>query len=414
MSPGRIVVVGGGTAGCVTVSRLAAICDSEIVLVEPGAPSTHDDVPRFFDVLADASLQRIEEVSLTKGSPLVPYLQASALGGGSAINGMLLSGDAPPVASGLVSRVTTSQMGRMGEALVSSGGEAARLWWNEGRWNPGRAAMHLCDEGRVQWVRAIAEGVSFDGDRATGVVTDEGEIEADAVIMCAGALATPAIALRSGAGSMNPMIGLGLQDHPSVTFAVPLDGSNPASFDVTAVKRGRTSSGASFLVVAHERASMFESEYGLLQVMLLDPVSRGSVTWVDGVLRCEFHMLDDQSDVEAMRESVRSLMETVRHRSLAERFPVVHVDSEGRTVDDLHAGSDDDLDAWVRGHLRPVFHAASSCSRAVTLDGAMTGVRGLHVADASALARVPSGTPAADVTIVAERTARAVAEGATR
>ena len=393
-------------------SRLAAECDDEIVLVEPGRPSTRDEIPRFFDVLADASLHRIEEVSLIRGGPKVPYLQANALGGGSAINGMLLTGDVPPVAEGLVSEVSRTSMGRIGSALVDSGGSPARLWWNDGRWNPGRAVLHLCEEGRVSWVQAAADSLLIEADRVVGVGTDVGLVEADMVVLCLGALATPILALRSGIDACNERIGRGLQDHPSITFAVPMESVNPSMFDVTATRSGRASDGAEFLVVAHERASSFETEIGLVSVMLLDPVSRGSVTMLDDACLIDFNMLDDVRDVVAMREATRFLMSTVGDEAFRGQCPEVLVDSDGGSMDDLQDGSDSDLDGWIARNLRPVFHAAASCSTAQSDPGRIAGVEGLHVADASALERVPRGTPAADVTMVAENTARAVARGA--
>lgn len=407
----RIVVVGGGTAGSVATMRLASSCDDEITVVEPGPRSSHDMNPRFFDALADGGLHRIESVSLTAVSQPVPYLQAAAIGGGSAVNGMLLSGAVPPVAEGFVTTVPRSQMGLVGGALVDSGGEPARLWWNAARWNPGRALLHACEEGRVSLRQAAVERLEFAGDTVRAVHTDTGVLEADLVVMCAGAIATPRILLRSGVDRWNNRVGLGLQDHPSVTFAVPLGADNPSGFDATAVLHGGTPGGGRHLIVAYERASAHEAELGLVSVILLNPGSRGAVRLRGSDCTIEANMLATGADVAAMRSSVRALLATVRTTAFSRAFPAIFVDPDGTTPGELAMVADDAMDAWIVHNVRPVFHAAASCSMALGRDGALAGTNGVHVADASALPRVPQGTPAADVTMVAEHVARAVAQG---
>ena len=94
-----IVVIGGGTAGCTVVSTLAAITTRTIVLIEPGPSSVHDDEAAFFTVLSDDSLSREVQTTLVDGGLDTPYVQAHVLGGGSAINGLLLTGDEPRISS---------------------------------------------------------------------------------------------------------------------------------------------------------------------------------------------------------------------------------------------------------------------------------------------------------------------------
>ena len=143
-----VVVVGGGTAGCTVVAHLAAATDADIVLIEPGGRSPSDDVPGFFDVLAGADSWPVED-----------YGQPRVLGGGSAVNGLVLSGDPPPHVEGLTRMATPADMGPAAQALLAAGGRPLRLWWNGGRWNPGRAVAHLVDEGRIEHRRAAAERI---------------------------------------------------------------------------------------------------------------------------------------------------------------------------------------------------------------------------------------------------------------
>lgn len=370
MGSGRIVVVGGGTAGCTVVSHLAAATTREIVLVEPGAVSRHDDTPRFFDALADADFW-----------PLDGYQQPRVLGGGSAVNGMILSGDPPPHLAGLTRMATSDDMGPAAEALLAAGGRPARLWWNGGRWNPGRAVAHLVDEGRIEHRRAHAERLDIRDGRAVGVVTRDGDVQCDHVVMCAGALLTPVVLLRSGLDGESPMIGIGLQNHPSLAVVFhALAGTG--RFDASVVHDAVTSNGRRVLTVAYERASAADTDVGLLMSSLMDVESRGRVMLADGG-----EPVFDFGDLSTPGDRI------------------AHTETGARLVDLA-----DDCGFMVHGLAAPamVSHAASSCASAVDSRGRLSGVGGVTVADASVLPRVPPETPAAAVTMEALRIATAL------
>ncbi|MEY3806829.1 MAG: oxidoreductase, partial [Actinomycetota bacterium] len=127
MSRRHIVVVGGGTAGAVIAQSLAHSTDHDIVVVEPGVLSIHDDAHRFFDVLDDFSHHRIHEVALVNGAIPSPYIQARTLGGGSAINAMLLTGEIPDYVNGLVRMPHKEEIGPIGHSLLASGGRASTM-----------------------------------------------------------------------------------------------------------------------------------------------------------------------------------------------------------------------------------------------------------------------------------------------
>jgi choline dehydrogenase-like flavoprotein len=402
----RIVVVGAGTSGAVLSMSLASRTDHEIIVVEPGAYTGLDDEPRFLNVLADASLQSLHDVQLVAHGPIVPYVQAHCLGGGSAINGMLLTSEVPDVAHGLTSFPDDNELGDVGRALLGAGGEKCQLWWNHGRWNPARALMHLAEEGRIRIASDRVEEVLGGESNSVGIKMLSGTIESDVVVMCAGAIGTPEILIHSGWASVNPQIGRGLQDHPAVTFAIKLRQKSIAIFDAGVIHRGTTSTGEHYVIVAYERASWSESELGLVSVILLTPHSRGWISDVDDECRIHINMLDDERDVVSMREAVSALLDTVAQNSFGGIAGNIYADDEGTSVDDLRTFSISDLDTWIRVNLRPVSHVASSCSRAVGINGSLKQVEGVFVADASALARVPPSTPAGPVTIEARRIAR--------
>lgn len=402
----RIVVVGAGTSGAVLSMSLAARTDHEIVVVESGPYTGLDNESRFMNVLADSSLQSLHDAQLVANGPVVPYVQAHCLGGGSAINGMLLTSEAPDVAHGLTSYPEDKDIGQIGRALLHAGGEKCQLWWNHGRWNPARALLHLADEGRIRIASDRVEELLHSDSKITGVRLTSATIESDVVVMCAGAISTPTILFNSGFSKVNSQIGRGLQDHPAITFAIQLRELSHAFFDAGVVRRGTTSSGEDYVIVAYERASSSETELGLVSVILLTPHSRGWVSEINHGCNVHINMLDDERDVLSMREAVCELLHVVSQESFTAIGHSIYADDEGTSVDDLRALSTSELDTWIRMNLRPVSHVASSCSQAVDNNGALQSVNGVFVADASVLVRVPPSTPAGPVTIEARRIAR--------
>lgn len=366
-----IVVVGGGTAGSTVAAHLAHSTDLDIVVVEPGDASTSDDEPRFFDVLARADLW-----------PLEGYAQPRVLGGGSAVNGLILSGDPPPHLVGLTRVADDADMGPASRALRDAGGRPARLWWNAGRWNPARVVTHLVQEGRIEHVRVAAERLEVRDGRVVAVVTAAGDIVCDGVVMCAGAILTPAVLLRSGLDRVAPDIGIGLQNHPTLALVFhALAGEG--RFDASVVHEATTSGGRRILTTVYERASADDADIGLLMSSLMEVESRGRVMLEDGRVVFDFGDLSTPGDRIAHTE-MSALLDRLADRCgfIAHGLPAPAM----------------------------VSHAASSCARSVDGDGCLRGVSGIWLADASVLPGVPPVTPAAPVTMEALRIATAIGE----
>lgn len=402
-----VVIVGGGTAGSVVAAHLAAATTREIIVIEPGGVSVHDDESRFMDLSKSADMIESVPVCNVAGGSLSHYSQARAMGGGSAVNGLLLTGDEPDYVRGLTRMADESDTGRMGRALLARGGRPSRLWWNGGRWNPGRALAHLVDEGRVRWINLPVIGLSQSMGSVTVSVATE-EVDTDCVVMTAGAIRTPEILLRSGLGAVNGEIGQGLQNHPTITVAFEFETVEQAPFDAAVVREFTTASGGEALMVAYERASWTEPDLGLLSVSLMNPSSAGRVKVDDGALLVEFDMLATEFDTRAMREAVDDLLIVASSKEFADMSLAVHADVHGTSVEDIAVLPDADRDRWIAETLQPVSHATSSCHRAVDPEGRLTRVSSVWVADASILPRVPSCTPAAPVTMEALRVARAL------
>ena len=405
-----IVVIGGGTAGCTVVSTLAAMTSLPIVLIEPGLSSVHDDEPAFFDVLSDETLSREVQTTLVDGGEDKPYTQAQVLGGGSAINGLLLTGEEPSFVSGLTRMATEADCGQVATALLAENGRFSRLWWNGGRWNPGRAVQHLVDEGRVT---VIPESVTYleHAQRVIKVAHTTNEaIEGSLFVMCAGALTTPALLLHSSLERAVSGIGDGLQNHPTVTFSVQLKTPRSHRFDATVVRDSLSSSGAQLLTIAYERTNAENVINGQISISLMDPESRGGVWRSNTAMQNDFNMLATMRDRVAMREAVRELIATAMSPSFSAISHHVSVDSDGTSVETLDIMKNSDLDEWIAGNLTVVSHATSSCHEIVDADGKVRGVGNLYIADSSILHSVPSCSPAGPVVVEAARIARTLGE----
>ena len=405
-----VVVIGGGTSGCTVAALLAATTTREIVLVESGNTSTHDDEPRFMDVISEHNTSPFVMVRLVEGGIAVPYVQAHALGGGSAVNGMILSGEPPTSIEGLTRLAQPEEMGSVSRALLSAGGTPSRLWWNGGRWNPGRAVQHLVEEGRISIVKQDVALLTGNSGAVQEVHTEHSVIAADHVVMCAGAIATPTLLLSSGMGAVNPQIGVGLQDHPTVAFTMARADDDLGVFDASVHLKGATTSGGRFIVLAYERVSREVFSDALITVSLMTPTSRGAVQIHDGEISVNMNMLSTQADIDGMRESVRELLRICNASSVQSTTKSIVIDDRGTGLHDLEAMADLDLDQWIRGNLSFVSHASSSCSSAIDVDGGLRGFANVTIADASGLPTVPSETPAASVTIEATRIGRLLGE----
>jgi choline dehydrogenase-like flavoprotein len=305
---------------------------------------------------------------------------------------------------------TEADCGQVGTALLAENGRFSRLWWNGGRWNPGRAVQHLVDEGRVT---VIADSVTYleHAQRVVKVAHTTNEaIEGSLFVMCAGALATPALLLHSSLERAVSGIGDGLQNHPTITFTLQLNTSVSQRFDATVVRESRSSSDAKLLTIAYERTNADDSTTGLLSVSLMDPESRGGVWRSNTAMQNDFNMLATLRDRVAMREAVRELISTAMSNPFSAITKQVLVDSDGTPVEVLDVMKNADLDEWISAQLSVVSHATSSCHEIVDSDGKVRGVGNLYIADSSILHSVPPCSPAGPVVIEAARIARTLGE----
>lgn len=463
MTRSRVVVVGAGSAGSVVTRRLVD-AGHVVTLLEAG-PDVDGGVPAglesssFFDALAepgrtwsDLAARRVD------GQDERFYARGRGVGGSSAVNAMIglwgESGDydrwerdhgcegwswsdVRPVFMGLPVPLRTPRLDEVGPVgrAVAAFGQAAN--WTD-HVGPGAVGPLGRDIGRCRLTQrpdgrrasafdvyveprrghpgltiltdVLVERVLFSDRRAVGVGLADGRtIDADAVVVTAGAIETPRLLLRSEVD--NPVIGQRLQDHAAVTFTLAM--RDPVDSSALAVGvLGRFSSGIApadlqILPIDHlGPATPTSGAPGLavVNVALMNVRSRGRVD----VSNVDFAMLDDDRDIEALMSGVRLVRRWFDDGLLREVADAVYVDDRGARLEDL--GDDDaSLRSWVRRVSGDYVHAAGSCAMGrqgesvVDSRGRSWDRSGLWLADASIMPRLPRANTHLPTVMVAER-----------
>ena len=297
---------------------------------------------------------------------------------------------------------------------------------------------------------AEVERIVITEGRAAGVVLRDGRrIAARAgVVSSAGAIGSPAILMRSGVGPGAesarhgipvavdaPGVGANLHDHPAVAVHHEGAGSGygltwgqmpawAAAPFALALGRGRLTSntveagaflareagGAPFAQVhfiparlGHERPIGWGSGY-YADVCLMQPRSRGRLT-LSGPSAADppeidLGLLSDPADRDDLRHALgrlRALLAAAPfgRRAAAEAFP----------------GPEADIDAHIDARMGTAYHPVGTVGLHGPLDatGAVRGVDGLWVADASVMPRITSANTNAPSMMIGHRVAEFVA-----
>jgi choline dehydrogenase len=287
-----------------------------------------------------------------------------------------------------------------------------------------RANLEIRGEAEVDRV-VIEEG------RAVGVLLVSGELlHAGHVVLSAGVYGSPAILMRSGIGPADELTSLGIDvvaDVPGVgahlaeqPFFVAVFAADPAKLTertppvqtmLTVAEPG--SAGRPWLHVAPSTYSPGEmSPTGVafeIDVALLKPRSRGRVTLVSRdprvPPRIDVNLLADPWDVASMVEGIRLARRLARTEPLAslhrgEVFPVG--DDADALTPVLKAGVT--FYNHANGTVR--MGPRSDPQAVVGATGAVRGVAGLSVADASIMPTPPSNPTTLTTMAIAEKAAR--------
>lgn len=404
----RWLVVGGGAAGCVVASRLSARAGDEVVLLEAGldhrtAPPAADRGP----YLSDPARLGFERVVRSVGAEPDEYPQGRGLGGSSLVNGGVVVGD-DPGGHALPLELPTTH-GDVSRALLDADAAArpVRLVRRDGV-RVTAADAYLGPDVRASRpnLRIVAERavrrVRLDRGRATGVDLDDGSsIDGDRVVMCAGAIRTPWLLLRSGIRT--PGLGEHLQDHPTFTLTLRPSRKLPDPFrDGGAVISVAADHGDHLLMAIEELPH--DPRWAALVVTLTTPRSEGRVSIGDDGEPCvELRQLADPHDRHRLTLGVERALELVVSGPFADVVDDAYVDDVGTPATHL-ADDRGRIEPWLMTHPGGNHHVAGSCRDGVSCDGGiLRGADGIYVADGSALPGVPRLDPYLAVITQAER-----------
>jgi choline dehydrogenase len=468
-----VVVIGGGTAGCVIASRLSEDLGRTVCLIEAGPdygpiggggwPADLLD-PRGLTFTHDWGTGGEDERSLgarviggcsahnacmaVAGTPedydewgdtwkwerFAPYLQRA--------RAMLEVGpentaDPAPLHVAFLEAASSFGIPFLEDAddPVRRTG-ATRLPVNiveQTRWN---TAFAYLDRARPRPNLTLLAGttvdrVALDGTRAVGAVTAAGErIEADVVVLTAGAYFTPAILLRSGIGPESELarhsipvvatlpVGTVLLDHhgtgvnwqstglfddvtanhvrrtgplyaPHAVVKAASSACDATSWDLHLVSWTNAADGRDGYEASVGVFHMKPASAGRLRLRSRDPRDLPEV---------ERGFLGDPSDLRTIVEGLELT------RALAKQAPLA------RLLGPELAPAEESLESYARRSMRNYFHPAGTCGigRVVDAAGCVLGIEHLFIADASIMATIPRANTNLTTVAIAERLAEAI------
>jgi choline dehydrogenase len=291
--------------------------------------------------------------------------------------------------------------------------DSRRISTNEGYLEPARDRTNLEIRGH-----ALVDRVVIKDGRATGVqVHIEGqgthEIAAREIVLCGGAIHSPAILLRSGIGPAHELQSMGIAvardlpvgrnffDHPlfRATIALheelrPTDPDTRHTNCCVTYSSGLADGGKrDMILIAFNHRGI--GIPGAIGAGLFNAYSRGVLKLaspdpqIDPVV--EENMLADPRDMLRMMDAVRRLAVLAVQPALAGIADSIRLGDTELTLPEAAALPDAELDAVLRRETGDIQHAAGTCRMTgvndpegvVNPDGRVKGIGGLRVADAS-------------------------------
>jgi choline dehydrogenase-like flavoprotein len=472
----QVVVIGSGAGGAFAARTLAE-AGVDTVLLEEG----HRVTPAQFPEQLGAALVRVYQeggMRTMEGAPPVPLPSGRGLGGSTLVNSAICFATPPETlarwneeSSGAfaderefyaIQAEVEAALGvaRTPDALLSGNDRAHRdaaraLGWREenlrrnaptcvgcGRCNSGCTVGGKASVDQVMLPRAAAAGCRvLAGCRVDRVATGRVEgrvfaadgaargnivVQADAVVLAAGAVSTPRLLLDSGVAAGGGPVGAGLRVHPvlSVHAMLPRPVFAPGATQGHGVTEFVDDD---VLLEANPTlpGSWFQS-LPLVGRPLQEVLARGASIASSGALIRDrtdgrvmpsllaaatrvTYALTEEDRLRAIRGGLRAAELWLEGASAEWVVPTVWGAPLCRTMDDVRRVLHADLPA-ARLSLY-ASHPQASCAigRACDADGALLGSSGLYVADASALPSNVGRNPQISVMTVARRTASRLA-----
>lgn len=499
-----VIVVGAGTAGCLLAQRLAEGTPARVMLIEAGAD--RDDrrsrIPAAFPAAFGTDLDwafRTEPARHLRGRRL-QMPRGRGVGGSGAINAMIniaprradleewarhggrawgpsamatrlaklappeVLADPHPLTRAFVTAAHADGLPHR-EPLPCADAPATGVFAVMQRGGRRHSPRDDLEGARARPNLEIVPNVLVDrlrvaDDRVQGVEVISGGHRvlygAPRVVLCAGAIGSPTVLLRSGIGdagelealgivptASRPGVGAGLQDHPIAGVVYRVDGRTRDQAwrrldDASAqeeLARGRgvltsnlAEAGAFLATKGEVDLQLHFSPLGYVQhgsvdlgpcvtvgATLLRPTSRGRISLASREPttppRIEVDYLGDPEELATLRRGI------ARIRSIVAQPPLRDVVRE-ELLPGRHARTRQQLDGFLRFATELLYHPVGTCrmgrtgdeATVVGPDLAVVGIDGLWVADASVLPTIPAANTHVATALVAQLAAERLLE----
>jgi choline dehydrogenase len=284
---------------------------------------------------------------------------------------------------------------------------------------------------------SVVSQIECSGSRATGIrLLDGTVIDAGRVVLSGGTYASPMMLARSGIGPADelralgitpivdlPGVGRNLSDHPLLSLDLPTRPSpGPSRFQIHVSFHSRSADPAGPPDLLLFCAGPFDvgpdevpsgAAFGVV-AGLMAPRSRGWVRLASADPRDPPRIhpghLEDADDLERMLDAVTEARRLARSEALAAVISGPELSPGSAVPTDDRAA----LAAWVRGAVSTYHHPVGTCAMGPDPDhgavtdarGAVHGIDGLTIADASVMPTIPTATTNLPTIMVAEHIAR--------
>lgn len=325
--------------------------------------------------------------------------------------------------------------------------DGARVSTNDAYLEPSRGRANLEIVGEALVDRVEFRGSSSNGEKgrrasSVRVRTSQGstQIKGKEIVLCAGAVHSPAILMRSGIGPAQelqaldidtivdaPAVGENLLDHPAVKLTLLLRPEARANSIhlrpyncCVRYSSGLAGTGSNDMILVAENIwggciDERALSKGSIFLSVFQSFSRGRlrITTPDPWTSPEFEerMLSDERDLIRLRDGVRRAFEIAKHPAFAAIAEKVLVGDTGLGIRDFT--EDAQIDEWLLANCGEPSHVSGTCRMGspddarsvVDPDCRVIGVDGLRVVDASIMPEIPRANTHLTTVMIAEHMA---------